>query len=250
MLADILRSTEQRVQALSEHADMPFYGEHRSLKNAIRGVRDRAAVIAELKYASPSRGVIRTLPEPAVLAQDLVGAGCIAVSVITEPHYFRGNTDSIARVRNAVRVPVLRKDFIIDERQLGETKLLGADAVLLIAALLGDRLELFVREAGRLGLEPLVETRTPEEIRRAHAAGAEIIGINNRDLRTMKTNLATTVELSGTARRFPALIVSESGFTWPCDIRALRRYCDAFLIGTAITASRNPEKTLEGFVFA
>jgi indole-3-glycerol phosphate synthase len=153
-------------------------------------------------------------------------------------------------VRDAVRVPVLRKDFIIDERQLLETKVLGADAVLLIVALLGDRLGAFVQEARRLGIEPLVETHTTGEIRMAHAAGAEIIGINNRDLRTMKTNLATTLELSAIARRHGVSVVSESGFAWPCDVRALRRHCDAFLIGSAITSSRNPGKTLEGFVCA
>lgn len=250
MLAEILRSTEARIQALPVLSDVPDCGEHRSLKAAIRGARDRNAVIAELKYASPSRGVIRTAPAPTVLARDLVDGGCVAVSVITEPRYFGGNPVSIMEVRNAVGVPVLRKDFIIDERQLQESKMLGADAVLLIASVLQERLGAFVRESRRLGLEPLVETHTPEEIRSAHQAGADIIGINNRDLRTMKVNLATTVELSEAARRSPALIVSESGLAWPCDIRMLRRYCDAFLIGSAITASRNPKKTLEGFVFA
>ncbi|MDD1674411.1 MAG: indole-3-glycerol-phosphate synthase, partial [Methanomicrobiales archaeon] len=237
MLADILRSTEARIQDLSVPSDVPAHGEHRSLKAAIRGARNRNAVIAELKYASPSRGIIRSAPEPIVLARDLVDAGCIAISVITEPRYFGGNAMSLMDVRKTVNVPVLRKDFIIDERQLQESKMLGADAVLLIAGVLQDRLRAFVHESCRLGLEPLVETHTPEEIRAAHAAGAEIIGINNRDLRTMKVNLATTVELSEAARRGPALIISESGLCWPCDVRALRRYCDAFLIGSAITAA-------------
>jgi indole-3-glycerol phosphate synthase len=249
MLAEILRSTEQRVGALTLPADMPCRAT-RSLKQAIAGSREKHAVIAELKYASPSKGVIRTSPPPHELAQELERYGCAAVSVITEPHFFGGNTVSIPRVRDAVSVPVLRKDFIIDERQLRETKVLGADAVLLIAAVLGNRLGTFVQEARRLGIETLVETHTPEEVRMAHAAGAEIIGINNRDLRTMKTNLATTLELSAAARRYDALIVSESGFTWPCDVRALRRHCDAFLIGSAITSSRTPGKTLEGFVCA
>jgi indole-3-glycerol phosphate synthase len=250
MLAEILRRTEQRVQALSVPEDVFRYGEIRSLKKAILDTREKNAVIAELKYASPSRGIIRDLPEPATLAADLVSAGGIAVSVLTEPHFFRGNPASIAEVREAVRVPVLRKDFIIDERQLLESKMLGADAVLLIAAVLQDRLAAFIQKSREIGIETLVETHTAEEIRQAHAAGAGIIGINNRDLHTMKTSLLTTVYLSEVARRQESVIVSESGLTWPCDIRSLRRYCDAFLIGSAITASGNPKKKLEEFVFA
>ena len=145
---------------------------------------------------------------------------------------------------------MLRKDFIIDPRQLEETRSLGADAVLLIAAILGDRLNGFVERAMALGLEPLVEVHTRREAEIALATGAELIGVNNRDLQTMKIDLGTTLALGPGIRGAGRQVISESGIRTPGDIRALRPACNAFLIGTSIMASEDPRKALEEFVCA
>jgi indole-3-glycerol phosphate synthase len=210
----------------------------------------RNAIIAEVKFSSPTRGRLRPPAPPEGMARDLVAGGCCALSVLTEPRFFGGTPDSLIRVRKAVRVPVLRKDFIIDPVQLQETRSLGADAVLLIASLLGDRLPDFVEGARTLGIEPLVEVHTEGEVEIALGTSADLIGVNNRDLGTMEVDLSTTLVLGpgirGTGRR----VVSESGIRTPGDIRTLRPACDAFLIGTSIMASEDPTKTVEGFVCA
>jgi indole-3-glycerol phosphate synthase len=250
ILTRILEHAEERAGQLKEIPPIERYQENLSLKMAIQTVTDRNAVIAELKYASPSRGSIRKGPPPEILAQELIDGGCAALSVLTEPHFFGGDCDYIRRVKAISRVPVLRKDFIIDVRQLYETKTLNADAVLLIAAILRDRLPAFVDLSRNLGLEPLVETHNEQEVILALSTDAELIGINNRDLKMMKIDLRTTKRLSRLIDREDRVVVSESGVVWPYDIRHLNPYCDAFLIGSSIMASQNPRKRLEGFVYA
>ncbi|BBL67084.1 indole-3-glycerol phosphate synthase TrpC [Methanoculleus chikugoensis] len=249
ILDEIVRSTGERLRHLDQLVD-PDPLPRRSLAAAIRTSSGRHAVIAEVKYASPSRGRIHEGCTPEVIAREFVAAGAAALSVLTEPTYFGGSTRYLVRVRRAVSVPVLRKDFIIDERQLGETRALGADAVLLIARVLGDRLPAFVDGALALGLEPLVEVHDRDEMERALATNATLIGINNRNLETMTIDLSTTVRLAGAARDARRIVVSESGITWPCDVRSLSRHCDAFLIGSALMSARDRRKRLEGFVFA
>lgn len=247
IMDQIIRRTRERVAAtpLSPESDRcPV-----SLTEAIRDCRDRNAVIAEVKFASPSRGPIHPPDDPAAIAREYVAGGAVAISVLTEPFFFHGSPEILEAVRRAVPVPILRKDFIIDPRQLRETKSLGADAVLLIAAVLGPDLASFVDGARELGLEPLVEVHTREEADLAVDAGADLIGINNRDLRTMAIDLNTTRRLAG--HLAPGrTIVSESGFLWPFDVRRLRDSCDAFLIGSVLMAAADRKKKLEGFVYA
>lgn len=220
-----------------------------SLKTAIVNAINNA-VIAELKFASPSRGIIREGKKPTDITGDMILGGCCALSVLTEPDFFHGSTETIQAIRNSVDVPILRKDFIVNEHQLDETRALGADAVLLISSVLGEETGYFVQEAKKRGLEPLLEVHTRKEARLAIDSGAELIGINNRDLRTFRTDLSTTKHIAPLLRQAGLTIISASGMVWPCDIRSLHHYADGFLIGSSIMSSENPRKRVEGFVYA
>jgi len=251
ILDDIVRATRERLESLETLPEIdPGVPPHRSLEAAIRACRERRAIIAEVKYASPSRGRIHDGCAPETIAREFAAAGAVGLSVLTEPAYFFGSIENLVRVRRAVTVPILRKDFIVDERQLAETRALGADAVLLIARVLGDRLPAFVDGAHALGLEALVEVHDRSEMERALATDARLIGINNRDLETMRIDLSTTFRLAEAARDAGRIVVSESGITWPYDVRSLGRHCDAFLIGSALMSAKDRCKRLEGFVFA
>ena len=250
ILDEIIRRTEKRVALLP--ATFPENGTkaHVSLIDAIRNKNGRNAVIAEIKCASPSRGTIRRNVDVAMMAGALAGSGCVALSVLTEPYFFGGTGQDIARVKSAVSIPVLRKDFIIDEQQIAETRALGADAVLLIAAVLKERLPVFVDLTQDYGLEPLVEVHNAEEIKIALATRTELIGINNRNLATLAIDRSTTRLLSQSVRSAGRTIVSESGMRSADDIREMKPYCDAFLIGSSIMAHIRPERKLEEFVCA
>jgi indole-3-glycerol phosphate synthase len=250
ILDEIIRCTEKRVAKLPETFPENNTRAHLSLINAIRNRNSRNAVIAEIKCASPSRGTIRRNVDMAMMAGALAGSGCVALSVLTEPYFFGGSGQDIAKVKTAVSIPVLRKDFIIDEQQIPETRALGADAILLIAAVLKERLPVFVNLAQECGLEPLVEVHNPEEIKTALATGAELIGINNRNLVTLTIDRSTTRLLSESVRSAGRIIVSESGIRSADDIREMKPYCDAFLIGSSIMMHDRPEKRLEEFVCA
>lgn len=252
ILDEIVELTRSRVAMLPEVTGIPVAGPTAPvrLQQAIHAVKDRNAIIAEIKYSSPSAGRIRSEGQPEVLSGMMTDGGAIALSVLTEPFWFNGCTESISRIRKVSDLPLLQKDFIIDKRQIVQSCLLGADAVLLIAGLLGDRLPEFVRFCRSCNIEPLVELHSGSEIPLVVSSGATLIGINNRDLRTMKTNLNTTRLLSEKLGRQDLTIISMSGICWPFDIRYLKRYCDAFLVGSSIMASASPKKVLEGFVFA
>jgi indole-3-glycerol phosphate synthase len=250
ILDDILEATRERVRDLGGRSLHPAQRRHRSLSGAISGSHGRNAVIAEVKFSSPSRGEILPPCPPEQSARDFVSGGCCALSVLTEPRFFGGSPESLASIREAVEVPVLRKDFIIDPVQLDETAFLGADAVLLIASVLGDRLSGYVERAQALGIEPLVEVHTPREVDAALRTGAGLIGVNNRDLRTMETDLSTTLALGPGLRSAGRTVVSASGILTPGHIRMLRPACDAFLIGTSLMASGDPGKAVEALVCA
>jgi indole-3-glycerol phosphate synthase len=250
ILDEIISRTKKRIDLLPASFPQEPHRGHVSLSHAIRSVQGKNAVIAEIKCASPSSGIIRRNVDVATMARVFVAGGCVALSILTEPYFFRGDVQDIQRVKAAVGVPVLRKDFIIDERQIAETQALGADAVLLIAAVLKDRLPSFVDCACDAGLEPLVEVHTPLEVRAALATRAAVIGINNRDLATLTIDHSTTRILSKKLRSAGRLVVSESGLQSADDVRQLRPCCDAFLIGTSIMAHDEPEKKLEEFVCA
>lgn len=250
ILDEIIRRTEKRVARLPSSFPEAGGRTRLSLTGAIRNHNGRNAIIAEIKCASPSRGVIRRNVDMAMMAGVLEQGGCTALSVLTEPYFFGGTCKDIARVKSAVSLPVLRKDFIIDERQIPESRALGADAVLLIAAVLKDRLPGFVDLVLDYGLEPLVEVRTRAETEVALSTEATLIGINNRDLTTLGIDRSTTRILSQQVRRDGRFVVSESGMQSADDIREMKPYCDAFLVGSSIMAHEYPRKKLEEFVCA
>jgi len=250
ILDEIVRHTQKRVAHLPSEFPENGARSHASLIEAIWNRDGRNAVIAEIKCASPSRGIIRRNVDMAMMAGALAEKGCVALSVLTEPYYFGGAGRDIEKVKSAVRIPVLRKDFIIDERQIVESIVLGADAVLLIAAVLKDRLPIFVNLAQENGLEPLVEVHTTSEVESALSTNAKLIGINNRNLSTLRIDRSTTRLLSECVRSAGRTIVSESGILTCDDIREMKPYCDAFLIGSSFMAHDRPEKKLEEFVCA
>ena len=202
-------------------------------------------VIAECKRRSPSRGILRMDYDPAAIARGYAAAGAAAISVLTEPTFFDGSLDDLRLVRAAVDVPVLRKDFIVNEYQLLEACTAGADAVLLIVAVLKDRpLRQLMSAADRLGLATLVEVHDGVELERALEAGAEIIGVNSRNLKTLAVN---TNVLTHLARRMPSdvVAVAESGLRTRAD---LARVCDAgyraCLIGESLMTAPDPGAAL------
>lgn len=250
ILDEIIRRTEKRVALLPSTFQENGTRTHASLINAIQHSNGRNAIIAEIKCTSPSRGIIRRNVDMKMMAGALAGRGCVALSVLTEPYYFGGTGQDIARVKSAVSIPVLRKDFIIHEQQIAESRALGADAVLLIAAVLKERLPVFVDIAQEYGLEPLVEVHNATEVKTALATRAALIGINNRNLATLTIDRSTTRLLSESIRSAGRTIISESGMRSADDIREMKPYCDAFLIGSSIMAHERPEKKLEEFVCA
>lgn len=202
-------------------------------------------IIAEVKRASPSQGVIREEFEPAVLAQDFATHGAAALSVLTEGRFFQGSLLDLQCVRNKVDLPLLRKDFIVDRYQLLEARGFGADAVLLIAALLEPHLlRELLDEARDLSLDALVEVHKESELERALGVGARFIGINNRDLRTFEVRLETTERL---APRVPkeVTVASESGIHSAEQIRKFEELgIHIFLIGEALMRSPRPGEKL------
>ena len=197
------------------------------------------ALIMECKAASPSRGTIRSDYDPASLAAQYAPYAA-AVSVLTEPDRFNGSFDDLAAVREVVDVPVLCKDFIVDEVQVLAARSLGADAVLLMLSVVPDDVYRELAElAHSLGMEVLTEVSTPQEMHRASALGAEVIGINNRDLRTLETDLARTEEMAPLA---PAgvVLVGESGVGAPEDVRRLSGLVDALLVGSSLSGAPDP----------
>jgi len=221
----------------------------RSLLDAIENAQ-KVPLIAEVKRASPSSGDIGVNVNVLEATKAMVNGGAIAISVLTEPKYFKGDPSYVPMIRRAVKVPVLRKDFIVDEYQLYESAELGADAVLLIAEILGGNLKRFIRLAYGLDMESLVEVHNEKQVCRACAASAEIIGINNRNLKTMETDLNITAKLAPLVPHNITL-VSESGIHEPKDVKfVLDAGADAVLVGTAIMRSDDIRKKVRALVNA
>jgi len=208
-------------------------------------------VIAELKKASPSRGVMREDYAPATLAASLESAGAAALSVLTEEEFFLGSLADLKAAKKATKIPVLRKDFIVDPWQVWEARAAGADAFLLIAAILSDAALGELLELGRsVGMEPLVEVHTREELGRVIAAGARIIGVNNRDLRDFKVRVETSLELIEAIPE-ECVAVSESGLRTRDDLTRLRRAgFDAFLVGEHLMTDADPARPLRELIGA
>jgi indole-3-glycerol phosphate synthase len=206
-------------------------------------------VIAELKKASPSKGILREEYAPATLAASLAGAGAAALSVLTEEEFFLGSLADLKAAKRAAGIPILRKDFIFDPWQVWEARAAGADAFLLITAILRDETLGELLELGRsLKMEPLVEVHSREELHRAVAAGARIIGVNNRDLRDFKVRIETSLEL---VQAIPdeCIAVSESGLRTHEDLARLRSAgFDAFLVGEHLMKEADPAVPLRNLI--
>ena len=219
--------------------------EQRDFMAALRQPRrGEVALIAEVKKASPSAGVICKDFDPVRIAKEYEAAGASCLSVLTDEKFFQGSLDYLRQIRAAVKLPLLRKDFIIDERQILEAIEWGADAILLIVAILDDaRLKQFHALAIEAGLAVLVEVHDEAELERALAAGAALIGVNNRDLKTFKVDLGTTERLaaklfSSSSTRRASLLVAESGIHKRGDVERLRRAgAGAILVGEALMKS-------------
>jgi len=212
-----------------------------ALRNALRG--NGINIIAEFKRRSPSKGIIRPDADLVQIVKSYEAGGAAAISVLTEEDYFSGSLDDLRTVKETVRLPVLRKDFVFEEYQVYESAAAGADAILLIVAVLDDELLLRLRHLAEdeLGLDALVEVHTSEEMSRAVASGASLIGVNNRDLRTFEVSIETSIAL---AREAPSnvLLISESGLRSSEDLRRLHGVgYRGFLIGETLMRADDPE---------
>jgi len=207
------------------------------------------AVIAELKKASPSRGLIRADFDAAALASSLEAAGATALSVLTDGEYFQGSLENLTRASAAVMIPCLRKDFMVDAFQVLEARAAGADAILLIVAALGDgELAGLSSEARRMELDVLCEVHDREELERALGLGFTVIGVNSRNLHTMRVDAETQIELVQWLPR-TVVRVAESGIGSAADIARMREVgFDAFLIGESLMRQPDPGATLAGLL--
>jgi len=251
-LEQIVAAARHRVADSVRSADLRRL-EQQAEQHSPRGFRARlevaakqgVAIIAELKKASPSRGLIRSSFDPEALARELESAGATALSVLTEVEFFQGSLAYLQTASNVTKLPCLRKDFIVDEFQLLEARAFGADAVLLIVAALSfQELVGLLMKARSYGLDTLCEAHDAQELQSAVEAGARLIGVNNRDLRTFEVNVETAMEL---ADRIPRNVVSvaESGIHSGADIARLRGAgYDAFLIGESLMKAERPGEAL------
>jgi len=252
LLDQIIVATRRRVAEAQRSANVSEL-ERRAAEHRVRGFRCRlqekaaggVTVIAELKKASPSKGLIRADFDASKLAAELEAAGAAALSVLTDEQYFQGSLENLRRASAATAIPCLRKDFIVDEFQLLEARANCADAVLLIvAALEQGELVRLAEKAREAGLDVLCEVHDAEELKRAADAGCDLIGVNNRDLRTFKADIETSLRL---AKQMPVNVVgvAESGIHSAEDIAKLRAAgFHAFLIGESLMTAPHPGEAL------
>lgn len=234
VLVDVQRKARERPIESMEIRPVKRYSLIQAIERA-----PTTALIAEIKRASPSAGNIRPDADPLEVARQMLKGGAVALSVLTEPKHFKGDPKFLRELKKVVKAPLLRKDFIVDEYQLYESAELGADAVLLIAKVLGKNLVEFLKTAEKLGMEPLVEATSEEEMELAKSAGAKLVGINNRDLETLEIDLRRTERLSPLVPE-EATLVAESGINSREDVRRmLKAGVDAVLVGTALMRAKD-----------
>ncbi|MGC7872717.1 indole-3-glycerol phosphate synthase TrpC [Desulfosporosinus sp. SYSU MS00001] len=223
-------------KALDPETGFPF-------EEALRA--EGLSFICEVKRASPSKGIIAQDFPYLQIAKDYESAGAAAISVLTEPYWFQGQDRYLTEIRQEVKLPLLRKDFIVDSYQIYEAKIIGASAILLICALLDtDTLKNYLEIARSLGLSALVEAHTEEEVSSALQAGARVIGVNNRNLKTFEVDLNTSIRLRALVPK-DILFVSESGIRLPEDVAVLKaNKTDAVLIGETLMRSRHKKEEL------
>jgi indole-3-glycerol phosphate synthase len=255
-LSEIGRRAQERVEELKRAVPVArFRGAHsrRILAPRFRSalcVPGRVTVIAELKQASPSAGMIRQESDLAGRIDAYARGGAAALSILTESDYFHGSPEILKLARQRTDLPLLRKDFIVDAYQLEESVSLGADAVLLIVALLSDsRLEEFIKIAGSLGLDALVEVHNEEEAERALKIDAPLIGVNNRDLRSLQVDLRTSERLVPHLVREHRTVIVESGIKDPAQLKSIGAWgAKAVLVGEALMRQEDAESAVRSFV--
>jgi len=247
ILDEIVFNKRQEVTALKLHLSgrpllemMKGLPKTRDFSQALR--KGKFSLIAEIKRASPSAGIIRRELNPLSLAKAYEEGGAAAISVLTDEKYFQGKLEDLKAAKESTTVPVLRKDFIIDEAQIYESRMAGADALLLIARILDQvTLNAFIKLTEKLGMQALVEVHNADELKRALATGAKFIGINNRDLDTLEVDLQNTLHL---LNEFPEvkkkLVIAESGINSRDELRALKEAgADGVLMGESLLKSGN-----------
>ena len=258
-LSEIIASKRRRAEAAKQTlppramlamAENARAGAHSHALWAALNAPERTNIIAECKRRSPSKGAINGDADPVMLAKAYESGGAIGISVLTEEDYFGGSLNDLRAVRNATALPILRKDFIFDEYQIYETAAVGADALLLIVAALDDealvRLRILTEE--ELGMDALVEVHTERELGRAVDAGAKLVGVNNRDLRTFDVSLGTSIHLAPLVPN-DVVLISESGIRSPSDISQLRDLgYSGFLIGETLMCATDPPALIQRWV--
>ncbi len=229
---EIKSVSREEMKTLAKNSDMPIISFTKALK------KDSISAICEVKKASPSKGVIKEDFEPVSIAEQYEKAGADAISCLTEEHYFQGSSKYLQAIRKKVNIPILRKDFIFDDYQIYEAKVIGANAVLLIAAILSsEEIKKFSDLAHSLNLECLVEVHSEEEVEKVKDLNVDMLGINNRNLKTFDVDLYTTQKLKPLV---PAdtILVSESGIKDNSDIKLVRSLgADAVLVGETLMRS-------------
>jgi len=253
VLTEILARKRQRLAEAK--ANVPVEGIRERIKPGSHRFltamqRDAVNVIAEFKRRSPSKGIIRADVDALSMARCYEAGGAAAISVLTEEDYFAGSLDDLRSVKSVVALPVLRKDFVFDDYQIYEAAAAGADAVLLIVAALDDEQLSRLRKLAEddLGLDALVEVHDSGEMNRATAAGAKLVGVNNRNLHTFDVSLQTSVTLSDIAQK-GATLISESGLRSAEDLAMLRGVgYQGFLIGETLMRAERPDEVLRSLL--
>lgn len=251
VLSEIVASVQGRVEKEKKTTPRqdfrPERLEKRSLRAAIEN-NQNVSVIGELKRASPTSGLIREDFPVSQLAKSMEEGGAVGVSVLTEPDYFNGKLEYLEKVRESVDLPILRKDFIIDKYQLYQTADTGADVVLLISGILGEKLPDFVKTTIELGMEPLVEVWTKEQVKMCENMGKGLVGVNNRNFETMEIDLSRTEHILKNISE-ELISVSESGIRSRQNVDyVMEAGADAVLVGTAIMKSDNVESKVHNLV--
>jgi len=258
ILKTILQRKEEEISERSAKVGMQEMSERAHAADPVRGfiaaiekrtANDQSAVIAEIKKASPSKGILRENFDPAAIAKSYQQHGAACLSVLTDKDFFQGGEDFLQQARNACSLPVIRKDFIIDPYQVLEARAINADCILLIVAALDDgRLQQLLDQAHGLQMDVLIEVHDDAELERALESGARLIGINNRNLRTFETSLSTTIDMLD---RIPddRIVVTESGIHTAEDVQLMRDHdVHTFLVGEAFMKADDPgEKLAELF---
>jgi len=252
-LGKILAEKKREVAGLKRSMPINRDEKQQSLRDfrAAISIPKKISLIAEIKFASPSSGLIREKTDPVAIGRTYQNAGAAAISFLTDKRFFKGDLEYLPRLKTAISLPILRKDFIIDEVQIREAFFYGADAVLLIARILSQQqLTEYIDLCNELGLAPLTEVHSIDDLEKAVASGADIIGINNRNLDSFIVDIHTTIELAPLVPN-NCVLVSESGITTKDDICTLQKTgIQAVLVGSALMRSKDPAKKTKEIVAA